>query len=673
METKEESDNIELYDEKEYDLKASIPNTLVSSLLKAVKRVTKETKVSVPKMLVTALKASKMKHDPFISSKPSEGRRFPPKTNFLLNELLMRCNIAAMGSIYTADIAKGHIYAPSVAEIVTFMITNGKTSHYGGRLPKNIGYLNRRGFSYGLHKQGIVNKKNFIMNISRKKPLVKRNILKTIKYANKEEKQFLDALKEYVPIRYKKYGKDSDDGTSFRKAEKHNKCPGRLSKSLIESQLSDSDVEENHPLNQHNSQGHISNKNGSKKCGNIYPDIDIKLKAIVIPIRPPQTCWASLECVPKRMLKKTKDDEVEKIESELPTDYEPPVSKPTFVVALRGSRMWYDWAIDGIVDTAPFPPSRVSLSDMSTETPVGDDEEEEEEGKLMAHKGMANSALYLANTLIPILQEYAKGFHNRKLKDSVVTESPNGNVWDVIITGHSYGAGVATLVAPLLRPLFPNLNVTAIGYATPACMSISLSKAVRDYVTTVIFETDLVPRLGAYPISLMLRNYIDYKKGKRVNQDQCTCLEPDVIERDKAEIANDSYESKTKDEDEVEFDRSIPEDNIESEQRKLVSPSDPCALVPAGKILVFRFCVPEKGFVHAFPEYKKDKISSKDEKPRKFVYNPNKDYNLRLVDSSNDIHKTECIPHKFGTVNHDLSNYLRGFENIRLSTRNEKK
>lgn len=69
----------------------------------------------------------------------------------------------------------------------------------------------------------------------------------------------------------------------------------------------------------------------------------------------------------------------------------------------------------------------------------------------MAHRGMAEGAIYVAKRLKQV-----------GIIDKAIALYPD---YDLILTGHSLGAGVATLLALKLRPKYPDLKVYA--FATP--------------------------------------------------------------------------------------------------------------------------------------------------------------------------------------------------------------
>lgn len=63
--------------------------------------------------------------------------------------------------------------------------------------------------------------------------------------------------------------------------------------------------------------------------------------------------------------------------------------------------------------------------------------------------------------------------------------------------GHSLGGAIASLLAIMLRKrslkelgFSPDI-VSAVGYATPPCVSKELAESCSDYVTTVVMQVNL--------------------------------------------------------------------------------------------------------------------------------------------------------------------------------------
>ncbi|XP_022771242.1 uncharacterized protein LOC111314302 isoform X2 [Durio zibethinus] len=81
------------------------------------------------------------------------------------------------------------------------------------------------------------------------------------------------------------------------------------------------------------------------------------------------------------------------------------------------------------------------------------------------------------------------------------------------LVGHSLGAATASLLAIMLRKkskmelgFNPDI-VSAVGYATPPCVSKELAETCSDFVTSIVMQDDIVPRLSAASLA-RLRNEI---------------------------------------------------------------------------------------------------------------------------------------------------------------------
>ncbi|KAG6774576.1 hypothetical protein POTOM_021934 [Populus tomentosa] len=81
------------------------------------------------------------------------------------------------------------------------------------------------------------------------------------------------------------------------------------------------------------------------------------------------------------------------------------------------------------------------------------------------------------------------------------------------LVGHSLGAATASLLAIMLRKKSPKElgfsphTVTAVGYASPPCVSKELAESCSDFVINVVMKDDIIPRLSAASLE-RLRNEI---------------------------------------------------------------------------------------------------------------------------------------------------------------------
>ncbi|XP_041976956.1 diacylglycerol lipase-beta isoform X1 [Aricia agestis] len=127
----------------------------------------------------------------------------------------------------------------------------------------------------------------------------------------------------------------------------------------------------------------------------------------------------------------------------------------------------------------------ISLRDIFTDFSAGS-EKFEAEGvpeDTAAHKGMSMGAAKMLRRLVPVL-------------DRAFQQYPT---YDLILTGHSLGAGVAVLVALKLRPKYPHLKVFA--FSTPAgLISREAARYTESFVLTVGVGDDLVMRLSVHSI-----------------------------------------------------------------------------------------------------------------------------------------------------------------------------
>ncbi|XP_058477644.1 diacylglycerol lipase-beta [Solea solea] len=102
-------------------------------------------------------------------------------------------------------------------------------------------------------------------------------------------------------------------------------------------------------------------------------------------------------------------------------------------------------------------------------------------GACFAHKGICQAATYVYKKLI-----------NDGILNQAFAVAPEYNL---VVTGHSLGAGTAALLAVLLRSSYPTLQ--CYSFSPPGgLMSQALSDYSKDFVVSIVLGKDLVPRLS---------------------------------------------------------------------------------------------------------------------------------------------------------------------------------
>lgn len=101
-------------------------------------------------------------------------------------------------------------------------------------------------------------------------------------------------------------------------------------------------------------------------------------------------------------------------------------------------------------------------------------------GESVVHGGMQASALGLMERVVP----------------GMLKACSSNKGFTLQFVGHSLGGGTATLVAIAAKARFPNVPVSCFVVAPAACVSADLAHACASYVTSLILQDDVVPRLS---------------------------------------------------------------------------------------------------------------------------------------------------------------------------------
>uniref|UniRef100_A0A7R9WSI3 Fungal lipase-type domain-containing protein n=1 Tax=Craspedostauros australis TaxID=1486917 RepID=A0A7R9WSI3_9STRA len=107
-----------------------------------------------------------------------------------------------------------------------------------------------------------------------------------------------------------------------------------------------------------------------------------------------------------------------------------------------------------------------------------------------AHGGILQGGLELAEEHLPKLRQLLEHSGRERIK--------------LYIVGHSLGAGAGTIAAMEFNE-YDFITVEAVGFGCPALLSPELSESVKDYVETIVADSDIVPRMsGATLVNVLL-------------------------------------------------------------------------------------------------------------------------------------------------------------------------
>lgn len=106
-----------------------------------------------------------------------------------------------------------------------------------------------------------------------------------------------------------------------------------------------------------------------------------------------------------------------------------------------------------------------------------------------AHGFLVRSAKYLAEKHMPMLKDLLHDSGKSKILLS--------------LTGHSLGAGVAS-IAGIEFNKDDDVYAYVYGYGTPPTLSLGLAEETNTFVTTVVSDADIVPRLSAISLSNLI-------------------------------------------------------------------------------------------------------------------------------------------------------------------------
>uniref|UniRef100_A0A914C025 sn-1-specific diacylglycerol lipase n=1 Tax=Acrobeloides nanus TaxID=290746 RepID=A0A914C025_9BILA len=159
----------------------------------------------------------------------------------------------------------------------------------------------------------------------------------------------------------------------------------------------------------------------------------------------------------------------------------------SIIITIRGSMSLLDIVTDLMLNDAVF------SVDVDTDDILRQDETLDTEGEVRVHLGMLKSARYVYNTL-----------QKHNVLEDLFMLNPGYNL---IVTGHSLGAGVASLLTLLLKQTYPTVRCYA--FSPPGCVISKNGQAeMEQHVLGIIVGDDLVPRTS-YQSMLRLKMALD--------------------------------------------------------------------------------------------------------------------------------------------------------------------
>jgi hypothetical protein len=141
-----------------------------------------------------------------------------------------------------------------------------------------------------------------------------------------------------------------------------------------------------------------------------------------------------------------------------------------------------------------------TITDMLTDALM--DDEDYRDGK--AHAGILRSGKNLVEKHEDLMQSLLDISKKKRIKLKLV--------------GHSLGAGAAA-VAGMEFKQDDKFDVEVVGFGCPAILSKELSESTEDYITTVIGDADVVPRMSAETIGNLMLNLMEYDWTPKARRD----------------------------------------------------------------------------------------------------------------------------------------------------------
>jgi hypothetical protein len=112
-----------------------------------------------------------------------------------------------------------------------------------------------------------------------------------------------------------------------------------------------------------------------------------------------------------------------------------------------------------------------------------------------AHDGVCRSGTYLVDKHLPLLEHVLAKSKRKRIKLTLV--------------GHSLGAGAAAIACIEFNDV-ANIDATCIGFGCPALVNKEMSEKLKDKITTIVSDSDCVPRMSGATVANLLMDISEH-------------------------------------------------------------------------------------------------------------------------------------------------------------------